>query len=456
MRNYLKLLLKALSNKEIFFAYLCEMGLLNFLDDKAYLKLMYKIHMGKSLNLEHPQTFNEKLQWLKIHDRNPLYTTLVDKYEVKKYVADKIGEQYIIPTLGVWDHFDDIDFDTLPDQFVLKCTHDSGGLVICRDKSKLDKKITKIRIEKCLKRNYYWSGREWPYKNVKPRIIAEKYMCDDMDDELKDYKIMCFDSKVKETFVCSDRFSDKGLRVTFYDTDWKRLPFARHYPVAEEEIEKPKSYDEMKQLAEKLAQKIPFVRVDFYEVKGRPYFGELTFYPGSGMEEFSPEKWDKKLGELIRLPENQGGYLVLSDSYVLWLHEQSDKGNPDESLRDYKFYCFAGKPELLYVSDHLDDHTKAHMIFADMDYHLEPFNRGDYQHFESLPPKPEKFEEMKQIVKTLAKNISFVRVDLYEINHKVYFGELTFHPCAGFMPFEPELWDKKLGKMIRLPKNRGA
>jgi hypothetical protein len=315
MRNYFSMLFKALKHKDILFSYFAKMGLLNFLDDETYLKMKYRLTMGQPLHLDNPQTFNEKLQWLKIHDRNPLYTTLVDKYEVKKYVADKIGEQYIIPTLGVWDHFDDIDFDTLPDQFVLKCTHDSGGLVICRDKSKLDKKITKIRIEKCLKRNYYWSGREWPYKNVKPRIIAEKYMCDDMDDELKDYKIMCFDSKVKATFVCSDRFSDKGLRVTFYDTDWKRLPFERHYPVAEEEIEKPKSYDEMKQLAEKLAQKIPFVRVDFYEVKGRPYFGELTFYPGSGLEEFSPEKWDKKLGELIKLPENRGGgYLVLSDS----------------------------------------------------------------------------------------------------------------------------------------------
>lgn len=308
MHNYFQMLLKALTNKEVFFSYCSNLGLFNFMNDETYLKMMYKIHMGKTLHLDHPQTFNEKLQWLKIHDRNPLYTTMVDKYAVKKYVADKIGEKYIIPTLGVWDHFDDIDFDALPNQFVLKCTHDSGGLVICKDKEKLDKQAAKAKIEKCLKRNYYWSGREWPYKNVKPRIIAEKYMADDMDTELKDYKLMCFNSKVKATFVCTNRFSDQGLNVTFYDTNWEKLPFERpNHPMDKEDILQPKSYEEMVKLAEKLAQHISFLRVDFYEVKGKPYFGELTFYPASGLEAFSPDQWDKTLGDLIELPKNRGG-----------------------------------------------------------------------------------------------------------------------------------------------------
>ena len=306
MRNYLKLLLKALSNKEIFFAYLCEMGLLNFLDDKAYLKLMYKIHMGKSLNLDHPQTFNEKLQWLKIHDRNPLYTTLVDKYEVKKYVADKIGEQYIIPTLGVWNHFDDIDFDSLPDQFVLKCTHDSGGLVICRDKSKLNKRAAKEKLEKCLKRNYYWSGREWPYKNVKPRIIAEKYMEDSETSELSDYKFYSFQGVIKAMFIASGR--QKGqTKADYFDMKFKPLPFTWGYPNANVLPKKPKNFDEMVKIARILTKDIPEARADFYEVNGKTYFGEITFFDGSGMERFHPESWDKTFGEWLKLPEKLGG-----------------------------------------------------------------------------------------------------------------------------------------------------
>ena len=172
--------------------YLDSRGFFKFMSDEAYLKFMYKLKMKRKLNLSDPQTFNEKLQWLKIYDRKPEYTTMVDKYEAKKYVADIIGEEYIIPTLGVWDRFEDIDFDELPDQFVLKCTHDSGGLVICRDKSKLDLKAAKKKINKSLKRNYYWIGREWPYKNVRPRIIAEKFMTDPTSDDLQDYKFFFF------------------------------------------------------------------------------------------------------------------------------------------------------------------------------------------------------------------------------------------------------------------------
>lgn len=289
-------------NKEIRFNYLTEMGLFNHLSDEEFLKKKYKVLMGKELNLNPPVTFNEKLQWLKIHDHNPLYTTMVDKYAAKDYVANIIGKEHIIPTLGVWDRFDEIDFEQLPNEFVLKCTHDSGGLVICPDKNKLDRNAAKRKIEKCLKRNYYWSGREWPYKDVKPRIIAEKYMTDGTNKEIMDYKMMCFNGKHKASFVCSNRFSKEGLKVTFYDTNWKRMPFERHYPASKVEIEKPRTYDEMVELAEKLSMKIPFVRVDFYEILGKIYFGELTFSPGSGFEEFSPNEWDNNIGEWIKIP----------------------------------------------------------------------------------------------------------------------------------------------------------
>lgn len=295
-------ILNALKNPAIIVVRMSSHGLMKWCDDARYLKFIYKYYMGEKLDLEDPKTFNEKLQWLKLYDRNPQYTIMVDKYAAKEYVANRIGAKYVIPTLGVWNHFDDIDFDTLPDQFVLKCTHDSGGLVVCKDKRTLDKKTAKNKIEKCLKRNYYWSRREWPYKDVQPRVIAEKYLTDDEGKELNDYKLMCFNGKVKANFVCSNRFSGSGLNVTFYDTHWERMPFERHYPAALTDIAKPESYDEMVVLAEKLSQGIPFLRVDFYEIQGKPYLGELTFFPGSGFEEFTPEKWDRILGDWIKLP----------------------------------------------------------------------------------------------------------------------------------------------------------
>lgn len=277
--------------------------LTNALSDKTFIKIEYRNRMRKKLNLKTPQTFNEKLQWLKIYDRKPIYTTMVDKYEVKNYVADKIGDEYIIPTLGVWDSFDEIDFDALPDQFVLKCTHDSGGLVICKDKSKLNKEKAKKKIELSLNRNYYYHGREWAYKDVKPRVIAEKYMEDKNSKDLKDYKFFCFDGKVKAMFIATDRFT-QGVetKFDFYDTNFEHLPFTNGHPNAECVIEKPKHFEKMKELAEILSKGIPQIRVDFYEIDDEVYFGELTFFHWSGMVPFVPEKWDYVFGEWIELP----------------------------------------------------------------------------------------------------------------------------------------------------------
>lgn len=271
-----------------------------YMTDLSYLKLCYEYKFHKKLDLDNPQTFNEKLQWLKLYDRNPKYTQMVDKYAAKKYVANIIGKEYIIPTLGIYNNFDEIDFNKLPNQFVIKCTHDSGGIIICKDKKKLDIKAAKKKINKCLKRNFYYFGREWPYKNVKPRIIIEEYMNDENNEELTDYKVMCFNGVPKISFTCTDRFSD-GLKVTFFDINWNKMPFQRHYPISNKEIKKPKNYDKMIELSKKLSKDIPFVRVDWYEINGKIYFGELTFYPGSGYEEFNPDEWDLKLGEMLDL-----------------------------------------------------------------------------------------------------------------------------------------------------------
>ncbi|MBR3865705.1 MAG: glycosyl transferase [Clostridia bacterium] len=280
-------------------------GYLKWMSDEAYLKAVYKIRTGKKLDLKNPQTFNEKLQWIKIHNRKPEYTAMVDKYGVKKLVAEKIGEEYIIKTLGVWDSFDEIDFDSLPDRFVLKCTHDSGGLVICRDKSKLDIAKAKEKIERSLKRNYFWSSREWPYKDVKPRIIAEEYMEDSSRPEgesLLVYKIMNFggEPKIIQT-IQNDKKPNES--IDYFDTDWNLLELRQNFPNSTSPLQKPTVLSDMLELSRKMSAGFPFLRVDFYVIEGKIYFSEYTFFSDSGLAAFTPPEWDKKLGDMIKLPK---------------------------------------------------------------------------------------------------------------------------------------------------------
>lgn len=272
--------------------------------DEKFLKRLFKLRMGKELNLDNPQTFSEKLQWLKLNNRQPVMCDMVDKVEAKKYVANLIGEEYIIPTLGVYNSVDEIDFEALPNQFVLKCTHDSGGLVICKDKSKLDIAASKKKLAKSLKCNYYYQNREWPYKNLTPRIIAEQYMEDESGYELKDYKFFCFDGEVKALFIATDRgVENEETKFDFFDTDFNHLPFTNGHPNALRKINKPAGFEEMKQLASKLSTGHPHLRVDFYDINGKIYFGELTFYHWSGTMPFEPEEWDYTFGSWIKLPK---------------------------------------------------------------------------------------------------------------------------------------------------------
>jgi hypothetical protein len=268
--------------------------------DQIYLKILFRYLMGKSCDIENPITYSEKLQWLKVYDRNSLYTQLVDKYEVRKYIKEKIGEEYLIPSLGIWNYFDEVDFGQFPNQFVLKCTHDSGGLVVCKDKSKFDKKMARKKIEHCLKRNYFINHREWPYKNVRPRILAEQYIIDESGYELKDYKFFCFDGKVKALFIATDRGAD--TKFDFYDAKFNHLPFTNGHSNAGKSIQKPRNYEDMIRIAEELSQGIPHVRVDLYNVDGKILFGEMTFYHWSGLMPFEPEKWDYIFGEWLHLP----------------------------------------------------------------------------------------------------------------------------------------------------------
>ena len=275
------------------------------LPDKLYLSIKFRTHMGYWMDWEDPQTFNEKIQWLKVYDRHPEYTKMVDKVSAKEYVAGIIGNEYIIPTLAVYNSAAEIDFDNLPNQFVLKCTHDSGGIVVCRDKSKLNLKATREILRKGLKRTYIIQNREYPYKDVPRRIIAEQYI-EDEGGELRDYKFFCFDGEPKYLFVATDRGrTDTETKFDFFDMDWNHLPFTNGHPNNPVTPEKPENFELMKQIAAKLSAGIPHVRVDLYNIRGKVYFGELTFFHWGGTVPFEPNEWDYKFGDNIHLPKRK-------------------------------------------------------------------------------------------------------------------------------------------------------
>lgn len=277
--------------------------LLRLCSDKMYIRIKWKGRkMPYKLNLKNPRTFNEKLQWIKLYDHNPLYTTLVDKYRAKEYVTDAIGGGYVIPLIGAWDNVDDIEWDKLPDKFVIKCSHDCGGMVICKDRSHLDIPVAVKKLKKAFGQNYYYQGREWPYKNVRPKVFAEAYKEDEYG-ELRDYKFFCFDGEVKAMFIATDRTKDTETCFDFFDADFNHLPFTQGHPNAKVTPTKPRGFDEMKTLAEKLSKGIPEVRIDFYDVNGSVYFGEFTFFHFGGMVKFNPIEWDYTFGSWIELPK---------------------------------------------------------------------------------------------------------------------------------------------------------
>lgn len=305
-RKGLKKIVGFFLNKEYRFIILANYGFYDSWDDKKYLERFFKAQMGMDLDLINPETFNEKMQWLKLFNRDPQYTKMVDKYKVRQYISEKIGNQYLIPLLGEWQTPDEIDFDVLPDKFVLKCNHNSGlGMCICKNKNELDVSKVKKNLEDGLNENYYAKYREWPYKNVKKRIIAEQYMSD-QGKELQDYKIHCFNGIPKIILVCKDRFSNSGLTEDFFDVEWNHLDISREdHSHAREKIKPPTKLDLMLNLARILAENIPFVRIDFYEINEKVYFGEITFFPASGLEKFIPEEWDTVLGSWIRLDDKE-------------------------------------------------------------------------------------------------------------------------------------------------------
>ena len=278
-------------------------GLYNYLPDKEFVIRKTKARLGIELDLDNPKTFNEKIQWLKLYDHNDIYTTMVDKFLAKKYVAEILGEKYIIPNYGCWPSFEKINFDELPNEFVLKCTHDSGGIAICKDKKKFDINKAKTILSKHLKHDYYLVNREWPYKNVRRMIIAEKYMTPDDGRSLIDYKFYCFNGKPLFLYVSYGLDNHKTARISFVDLNWNALPFWRSdYKPFDVLPPRPTCFDEMLDVATKLSDGFPFVRVDLYQINGSVFFSELTLSPCGGMLPFEPVIFDQKIGELLELP----------------------------------------------------------------------------------------------------------------------------------------------------------
>lgn len=272
--------------------------------DATYLRLYYFFIMKKPLHLQDPQTFNEKLQWLKLYNRNPLYTTLVDKYEVKKYVAERIGQQSVVQILATWDSVEDISFYGLPKRFVLKTTHGGGnnGVIIIKDKETADLGQIRKELRANLKLDLYKISKEWPYKNVKKRIFAEEYIEDKRTGELRDYKFFCFDGKVKLMYVATERQTREEPYFNFFDEDYNSLEFSNGHPRSDVPPEKPAMFEQMKSIAETLSKDIPHVRVDLYQANDKIYFGEFTFFHMSGIFPFHPAEWDKTLGDMLQLP----------------------------------------------------------------------------------------------------------------------------------------------------------
>lgn len=303
MKENIHRLFRTIMNPKLFVTYMLMNWLNRCLPDRIYLFIRYYLAVGRRLNLNPPRYFSEKMQWLKLNDRNPAYTMMADKYSVRDYVREKIGDEYLIPLIGIYNNFSEIDFDALPNQFVLKPTH-SCGVYICKDKSKFSINEVKCKIEASLNSNYFFLHREWEYKNILPRILVQQYLADDQQESLYDYKFYCFNGEPKFLYLALGGAGNlKNLRMNFLNFDWSLTPFQRPDHLQFEVLPpKPHCLDKMVELARLLSHNIPFVRVDFFVVDNKIYFGEMTFHPGAGFAPFSPRKYELLYGELIRLP----------------------------------------------------------------------------------------------------------------------------------------------------------
>lgn len=422
----------------------------NLMPDKYYVSVLWKMVMGYKLDWKHLKTFNEKLQWLKLYDHNPQYTTLVDKYRVKQWVADKIGEQYVIPTLAVYRSVDEIDLDKLPEQFVLKCNHDSGSVAICRDKSSFDLDAAKAKLDKGLKHNFYWDAREWPYKNVKRCVFSEQFMKDStMDDNLTDRKLSALDIEPKIIQVDFSLF--KWHKYKLYGSHWSYIETQiQHLNQPDDEIDLQRALEEMQGLCRKLGEHFGQVGVDFYLINDKVYFAEMTVHHDCGWDCFGSEEFGLQFVDYIELPGNkrfERGGIFVNNHFVVYLHSESTIPS-FVGLKDYKWFCFSGEPKVMYIAN--DRAEFPTMNFYNMDFEPLPLYTKDPPAFDN-PPKPKRFEEMESLASKLSSGIPQVRVDFYENDTGLFFGEMTLYHGGGLSEVHPKEWNIKMGDWIKLP-----
>lgn len=418
--------------------------LLPLLPDRLFLKMYYPVMMNEDLDLENPKTFNQKLQWLKLYDRKPEYTMMVDKYSVKKYISQCVGEEYIIPTLGVWDSFDDIDFDSLPSQFVLKCTHDSGGVVICNNKNKLDLKQVKNKIESSMKRNYFYNGREWPYKNVPHRIIAEQYM----SDGVRNFTLLGFDKNPRIKLVYRVNFNKNFIKEIFYDEVWisEYKMKMNQDPILKRK--RKKQYTLMKEISNRLSVNDFISYIEFYEINSRKYYFEILINDVTKATMIASQISNLKCGDLNKF---SGGYKYEMEGIEFYFSYKQSENEQSKALIDYKFFCFNGVVDSVMVcTERETGHPK--FYFFDKDWKLKKYTKLCKEVPSNFAiEKPKCMDEMFSLAEKLSQNIPHVRVDLYSIDDIIYFGEMTFYSDSGFdSSLLPEA-DRYLGDKLILP-----
>lgn len=456
----MKLKNKILQNDVSPVLFLGRRGLLNWIPDEPYIKLAYRTSIGKWPDLEHPKTFNEKINWLKLYDRNPLYTTLVDKVAVKSWVAERIGWEHVVPTLAVWNRPEDIDIRKLPNRFVLKTNHYSGDVCVCSDRSTFDLEEAKRKLGKSMKRNLFWTAREWAYKNVRPCVFAEEYLEPSLGRVNQvDLGFFRFSSGCNASLTCVDSSVRMRMGEMFFNGTWRNIVVAEDDGYATIAIAKSELFKRMKAAVDMLRSLLPFVRVDFYESSDALYFGEITLSINSGFKQWAPVGCGEVYGSWINLGSitgSGGGWLLLNEGYALWLHEDgvSEIDDVDSSsvkdLRDYKLFCSYGEVKGLYIASERQLGSEVKFDFYDADFNHLPIVRNGHPSSGTISSKPICWDEMCSIAMRLSQCLPNVRVDLYESSRGVMFGELTFYHMCGFSSFEPEGWDERLGAWIYL------
>ncbi|MBR3411524.1 MAG: hypothetical protein IKG81_02420 [Bacteroidales bacterium] len=419
--------------------------------DKYYVSIMWKMIMGYQLDLHHTRTFNEKLQWLKLYDHNPLYTQLVDKYRVKEWVAKRIGDDYVIPTLAVYRNVDEIDVSQLPDKFVLKCNHDSGSVVICEDKSKFDLNAAKKRLGEAMGENFYWRAREWPYKNVKRCIFAERFMVEDTASQGKQEIRLISEAEVIEV----DMENLKWHRARVYGAQWDIIEKSiREIIDSDSQYDREITKNNLISLCKILGTEVSQISGELYYIKDGVMFGDLTVEDGESLKGFNPSNIGFQDSEQRKVSVKEkrelNGWIMKKNGYVIFLHSKL-KIQEFSGLKDYKFFCFSGEPRIMYIAN--DSAAYPTMNFYDMDYSPLPLYTRDPPALIE-PERPQNFEEMKLLAAKLSEGIPHVRVDFYENRGKVLFGEMTFFHMGGFSEVHPREWNLLMGDWIKLPRKR--